>query len=132
MPLLRLMSTCILGSICALQAAAQSPAAPPPAPRPAPPTIATPHTATIRVLPFSATPFLMPTAKPNPAPDQSKSPADLGPVILSATTDSCFSMRSYSFTAQDLQSSSPTPSTYTTCTPAHTLTLKETRATLVK
>jgi hypothetical protein len=50
-----------------------------------------------------------------------------------AQNEGCFTLRSYGFTADDLKSADPHPSTSTTCTPASTGKTKEAkRPTLVR
>jgi len=142
MSLLRLLSASAsaFAAVCAMSAAAQSPVAPTPTPFTSTPT---PFSTFHYTLPPSssflsppswssspltaqqaapATPFILLKAKPAPAPT---------PKILTATNDGCFTMRSYGFTAGDLRSA-PRLSSSTTCTPAHTVTLKDATVTSTK
>jgi len=138
MSLLRLLSVSAFASICVMQAVAQLPAAPK-LTQPATPFSSTPfyspqytfpRTFTFVTPPSSApSPFVLNTQKPAPdSPDVAKAKAGLAALMAKThvtANDTCFTMRTYGFTAGDFQSGAPRPSTSTTCTPARGVTLKD-------
>ena len=138
MPLLRLLSTSLLASAFILQASAQSP------------TItlapsATPSIASLSV-PAGLTSSALITVTPKPLhfnlpKDNSvlllnagKHPLDSNANALTllnqkktsllAQAQTCYTLRSYNFTARDLRSPTPRPSSATDCTPASSVQLK--------
>jgi hypothetical protein len=140
MSLLRLLTASALASVCVVSAAAQLPA--PPKLAPAPPAssaFSSPQSTFPKTFTF-VTPKLItippqknaqPPAPPDPS-DLAKAQAGLAalmkklPAKLTASNDACYTMRSYGFTPGDFQSGAPKPSTSTTCTPAHTVSFKDT------
>ncbi len=153
MSLLRLLSAYTFASVCVMSAAAQRPV-PPLLSAPAPGfplsspqetlpktfTFVAPSPALPKSFAFAAPPLFKtspprtteqtPPASPS---DEMKAKAGLAAMekTLAANNEGCYTMRSYGFTAGDLHSS-PRPSTSTTCTPAHTVTLKNATASAFK
>jgi hypothetical protein len=151
MPQLRLLATSLVASAFALQAAAQSPAVSLAQPPNSPPIIIThPQTLAANSLPSTFSATLPQTAQPNlltfdPSKDSSTLVlhADAFPQPLDTKAQSkalaqlklkeheiaqthtpCYTMRSYNFTAHDLKSPNPRPSSETDCTPAASVQLK--------
>ena len=141
MPLLRLLSTSLLASAFILQASAQAPAT----------TLAqtpTPFTFTTNLtIPAGLASSALLTATPktfhfNLSKDNSalllnadKHPSDSNAkaltllnqketVLVAQAHTPCYTLRSYNFTAKDLKSSNPHPSSATDCTPASSVQLK--------
>jgi hypothetical protein len=147
MPQLRLLASSLAASAFALQAAAQAPATPAQLPSIASVTIfpsATLLTDTPKsynfnfpkdkpfgthtpdtTLPGTTITLTARNLDPNAAPQQAHNALDRTRKNLSAQTPSpCYTLRSYSFTPQDLKSTHPHASSETDCTPASSARLK--------
>ena len=115
MSLPRLLSFSIVAILCTLPAGAQSHTAPPkPASEFQAPT-----------LPTESIPFLL-QAPPPAAPPLFVVPGNSGVNMIAGIKNSgpCYTLRTYGITPHDLESNSPKPSSYSTCTPAATHSLK--------
>jgi hypothetical protein len=148
MPLLRLLSTSLLASAFILQASAQSPATtlvqtPTPLaitvnPTPAIASFTVPEgLAGSALLTVTPKPFhfnlsknnsaLLLNADKHPLDSNAKALTLLNPektVLMAQTHSPCYTLRSYNFTAKDLKSPNPRPSSATDCTPASSVQLK--------
>jgi len=118
MTLLRLLSASIIATACVLPAAAQSPAAPADPTRPIPELLIPP-------LSTKNVPLLL--QSPPPASPSLLAAPDSRIVALSAgikNSGPCYTIRTYGYTPHDLESNTPKPSSYSTCTPAATHAFK--------
>jgi hypothetical protein len=112
MPLLRLLSALMVATAYALPAAAQSPTAQ----ATAVVTDLSKLTSSLETQPLSS------LAQGKQA-DSAHRPTQSGPTQMSMlsgskSTGPCYALRTYTLTSRDLESSTPKPSGYSTCTPA--------------
>jgi hypothetical protein len=134
-----LLTASLLLSACALPVAAQSNRTP---------DIASSAAATLAPNPDNVTHIPAMTQSQNLGVAKPASPADIQTAIALerlkeskakvlqlrgnlAQNEGCFTLRSYGFTADDLKSDSPRPSTSTTCTPASTGKTKQAKAAIL-
>lgn len=141
MPLLRLLSTSLLASAFILQASAQAPATTlTQTPTPSIANLTVPAgLASSALLTATPKPFHFNLPKDNSAMllNADKHPSDSSAkaltllnqaknstVLMAQTHTPCYTLRSYNFTAHDLKSPNPHPSSATDCTPASSVKLK--------
>jgi hypothetical protein len=132
MPLPRLLLLCLFGLTCAASAAAQSPAVnlSPSQPNANSPLHVPPLThipALIESAPGTtqATQFHMPQQLTLAPQNELQKRLELQKQLTLAQNDQpCYAMRSYGFSADDLKSSDPRPSSYSTCAPTSSVRLK--------
>lgn len=126
MPLPRLLLLCIFGLACAASAAAQSPG-----------VNQSPSQ------PYSSAPLHVPALTHIPALVESASETAQStqlylasllqkPFTLAQNDRPCYAMRSYGFSADDLKSSAPTPSSYSTCAAPSSVRRKDAENVTVK
>ena len=109
MSLLHLLSASLIAATCALPAAAQSSAAPAGPAKPIPELLIPP-------LSTGSVPLLL-QSQPPASPPLFVLPAKPPTKILSANNSGpCYTIRTYGYTPHDLESNSPKPSSYSTCT----------------
>jgi hypothetical protein len=139
MPILRLLSTSLLASAFILQASAQAPVTaltqtptPPTANLSIPAGLASSAllTATPKTFHFNLPKdnnALLLNADKHPSDSNAKALTLLNKketVLVAQAHTPCYTLRSYNFTAKDLKSSNPHPSSATDCTPASSVQLK--------
>lgn len=138
MPLLRLLFTSLLASAFILQASAQAPTTLTQIPTPAITSFTVPAglassallTVTPKPLHFNLSKdnsALLFNADKHPSDSNAKALTLLGQkenTLVAQAHTPCYTLRSYNFTAKDLKSFNPHPSSATDCTPASSVQLK--------
>jgi hypothetical protein len=122
MSLLRCVSALVVGAFCFGQAHAQTSGV-----NPAEPIRIPRMTTSAPFIPFVA------TAKPAQAFEIPKvAHVTIQPSQVAQNDSACYALRSYGFTAHDLESNAPKPSSATTCTPRTAATMKGTGVSAMK
>ena len=121
MPLPRLLLLCLFGMTCAAGAAAQAPAV---NPHPAQPIPDTHATSLLQVPALTHIPALIESTSETTQTTQLLRRLQKQ-LTLAQNDRPCYAMRSYGFNADDLKSSDPRPSSYSTCAPTSSVRRKD-------
>jgi len=142
MPLPRLLPLCLFGLACAASAAAQSGVV---NPNPSQPIAGAHATSSLQIPALTHIPALVESASGTTQETQLHTRQRLQEQLTLAAQNElqkqltlaqndrpCYAMRSYGFNADDLKSSAPRPSSYSTCAPTSSVRLKDAESVTLK